>query len=142
MWDRPNGPVFRTAYNGNGPAPTIAAGNSAQMGTGPAATALGTSVACEVTVTPGTAPSAMVANTPIVFATVTLPTGLYQAAPFNVSVDATNQQAAQDLTGTNGLTFYYDRAASSATSIVIKAVSKGTPSLTNAAYKISLGITG
>lgn len=128
---------------GSGAAPTVVAGNSAQMGTGPAAAidAGGTPIAMVATVTPGTTPSAMVANTPIVFATITLPAGL-AAAPNNVSIDSCNQQAAQTMSGTNGVTFYYDKAASTATSIVIKAVSAGTPTLANAAHKLSLGITG
>jgi hypothetical protein len=128
---------------GSGAAPTIVAGASAQMGTGPAAAidAGGTPISMVATVTPGTTPTIFTANTPIVFATITLPAGL-AAAPNNVSVDAANQQAAQDETGTNGLAYYYDKAASTATSIVIKAVSKGTPTLSNAAYKLSIGITG
>jgi hypothetical protein len=142
MNEAANKPVARPAIIGTGSAPTVAAGAQAQLGTGPAATALGTCMACEVTLTPGTTPSAFVASTAYTMFTLTLPAGLFQAAPFSVSIDATNLQSASDETGTNGVAFYYDRAASSATSVVVKAVSKGTPTLANAAYKFALGITG
>lgn len=147
MRDTQNQPQIRPAFIGSGPAPTIQAGNGTQLGTGPSASLSGTAAGLEVTLTTGTVPAAFVANTPVVLATITLPAGLFQAAPF-VSLDATNQALAQLEAGgltaaTQALCIYYDRAASSATSIVIKAVSQGTPTLgASTAYKFELGIVG
>lgn len=126
----------------NGGMGANATGVPAQLGTGPAAAFAGSALGGILTVTPGTGPSIFVANTPYLFATITVPAGLFSAAPNNVSIDACNQLAAQSETGSTGIAFWYDQANSTATSILIKAVSAGTPTLSNAAYKFSIGIVG
>jgi hypothetical protein len=149
MNDAANKPVIRPALIGAGPSPTVAAGASgAQLGTGPAASVgAGTSMACEVTLTTGSGPTAFVGSTAVTVFTLTAPTGLFQAAPF-CSIEPSNQAAmlleTGGLTGgTQALGFYYDRAASSATSLVFKAVSQGTPTLgASTAYKFEVWING
>ena len=114
---------------GTGAAPTVAVGNAAQLGTGPAAAITGTGAAMKLTITPGTTPTIFTANTPVILGTITLPAAM-AAVPNSVGITAQNQQAAQSETGANGICVYCDPAASSATQLVIKAVSAGTPTLT------------
>lgn len=150
MNDAANKPLVRPAIKGSGPAPTVAVGNAAQLGTGPAAAfdATATYMGGELTVTPGTTPSAFAANTPIVLATLTIPAGVFTNAPY-CTIDPSNQLAAQAecgalTAGTQSALAYYDRAASTGTSLVFKMVpgSGGTPTLSNAAYKFIVSILG
>jgi hypothetical protein len=148
MNDAANKPVIRPALIGSGPAPTVAVGNAAQLGTGPAAAIVaGSGMALELTVTTGSAPSAFTASTPVTLFTLTAPTGLFQAAPF-CSVEPSNSamallEAGGLVGGSQAMSVYYDRAASTATSLVFKAVSQGTPTFgASTAYKFEVWING
>lgn len=148
MNDRLNSPVIRPALIGNGTAPTITAGNAAQLGTGPtAAVGAGTNMALELTLTTGTSPSAFTASTAVTLFTLTTPTGLFQAAPF-CSVEPSNSamallEAGGLVAGTQAMSVYYDRAASTATSLVFKAISQGTPTFgASTGYKFEVWING
>lgn len=114
---------------GAGAAPTVAVGVGTQLGTGPAASVAGSGAAMKLTLTPGTTPAIFVANTPVILGTITLPVAM-PAVPNSVGITAENQQAAQSETGANGVCVYCDLAASTASTLVIKAVSAGTPTFT------------
>jgi hypothetical protein len=135
------------AVTGAGPAAAVAVGNAAQLGTGPTASAVGSSLAVEVTLTTGSGTSALVGSTPITAFTLTVPAGIYSVAPF-CSAEPSNAVAAQleagGITGgTQAAILYYDRAASTSTSLVFKLVSNGTPTLTaSTAYKFEVWING
>ena len=141
------GMVSAAALTGSQAAPAAAPSAAAQLGTGPTAAAVGSSLAMEVTLTTGSSTSALVASTPIVAFTLTVPAGQYSVAPF-CSVEPSNQNAAQlegggTTTGTLAAILYYDRTASSNTSLVFKLVSNGTPTLTaSSAYKFEVWING
>lgn len=135
------------ALAGSSAAPKAAPGATAQLGTGPTASAVGSTLACEVTLTTGSGTSAATANTPYIAFTLTIPSGVFASTPF-CSCDVSNQIAATLEAGaltaaTESAVLYYDRAASSATSLVFKLVSLGTPTLTaSTAYKFQVFIKG
>lgn len=140
--------VVRSPYDGgSGSAPGVTVGSATQLGTGPTASAVGTGVACEVTLTSGTAPAAFTASTPQIAFTLAIPGGVFSVTPF-CSIEPSNQAAAQLEAGgitapVQSLMFYYDRAASSPTQLVFKAVSNGTPTLAGStAYKLMVWISG
>jgi hypothetical protein len=143
-----NSGVIRSPYDGgSGNPPGVTVGSAGQLGTAPSASVVGTGVACEVTLNTGSGTSAFTAATPQTAFTLSIPSGVFAITPF-CSVEPSNAVAAEIEAGgitapVQALLFYFDRTASSPTSLVFKAVSNGTPTLTaSTAYKLMVWISG
>lgn len=111
--------------------PSVVVSAAAQLGTGPTAKVSGSSLAVEVVLTTGSSTSALVGTTPIIAFTLKVPAGTYSKAPF-CSVEPSNAastllEAGSLTANTQSALLYYDRTASTATSLVFKLVSNGTP---------------
>jgi hypothetical protein len=117
-------------YASRGSAPTIAVGAAAQLGTSPAAAvvASSTDTSGTLSITTGTTPSALTANTSILGATVTF-NATYSSAPKGIVLVPSNSAAAALATGTAGIAFYADQASTSTSAWVIRIVSSGANTL-------------
>jgi len=108
-------------------APTAAAGAGAQLGTGATCTVTGTDLSGSITLTTGTSPTAMTANSFNTLCTITFNT-TYSGGP-RVLVHPGNPAAAALSAGAAPVVAYVDPTTTLTTSFPVRIVSPGTPTL-------------
>lgn len=122
--------IIAQHFTGRGTAPSIAVGAAAQLGTSPSASVVAnsTDTSGTLTITTGTTPSALTANTAVTGATITF-ANTYGVAPHGILLVPSNSAAAAIHTGSTGIAFFPDQASTSGTQFVVKVVSSGANTL-------------
>jgi hypothetical protein len=124
------GTIYSRHFHGAGTAPTIAVGNAAQLGTGPAAAVTaGSDAGATVTLTTGTGPTAFVAATEVKLGTVSFNTAYSTAAPRAIVVTPAAALSGALATGANGISCYAKQSTTTTGQFDIFMVSSGTPTL-------------
>jgi hypothetical protein len=133
--------VIAQHFTGRGSAPSIAVGAAAQLGTSPsAAVNVGSDTSGTLTITTGTTPSALTANTSIVGGTVTFASS-YTSAPKGIVLTPSASASAAIATGSAGISFYVDQATISTTQFVVRIVSPTAASLgASTAYQFAFHV--
>jgi hypothetical protein len=133
--------IIAQHFTGRGTAPSIAVGSAAQLGTSPsAAVTTGTDTSGTLTITTGTGPTALTANTSILGATITF-NSTYTSAPKGVILAPSAAASAALSSGTNGIVFYADQASTTSSVFVVRIVSPTAATLAaSTAYQFAFHV--